>query len=116
MPERTVTEALHELTAATHEFTASVQGISRQQQGLQRRQHLMLVLLFVMLAGLLTAGLVAYRLYDCTTPGGGCYRQSMRQTGKAVQQLNAHGDQRAECIVTAHGDLAAYRACLAGRH
>jgi hypothetical protein len=109
MPERTVTEALHELTAATHEFTASVQGISRQQQGLQRRQHLML-------AGLLTAGLVAYRLYDCTTPGGGCYRQSMRQTGKAVQQLNAHGDQRAECIVTAHGDLAAYRACLAGRH
>jgi hypothetical protein len=109
MPERTVTEALLELTTATHDFATSVQG-------LKRRQHLMLVLLVVMVAAFAAAGLGAYRLYDCTSPSGGCYRHGQAQTGKAVQQLNSHGDVRAECIVAARGDLAVYRACLAGRH
>jgi hypothetical protein len=97
MPERDLATAVSGLGAATREFAGAVQG-------LRRRQAWVIGLVVLTLCGTVVGGAVAFRLYDCTTPGvrvvatgwhvaGGCYRDGQRRMADAVRSLTGDNDR-----------------------
>jgi hypothetical protein len=130
-PMAVLSRALTDLTNRLDALRADVQADARARV---RKQHTIMAVLAVLAAAVGLVGFVSVqnnriardtrttntRIVDCTTPGGGCYRDRQRRTGDAVGDIVKASVFVAECSRLRPGDSgpvfdAALEQCVAAK-